>query len=374
MKDNNFLSMFTDVVKNGVKNKTSLGIAVIGPIVVMIILGYIITMAGTADTLNIGVVDQDQGLRNISVASKITEELKNQDDVNVISINLDDVNNSFKDRTIDAVLVFPENFTANVALNKSTEITLIAEGTDQTKTALVNKAVLTSAMEVASQSGSTAMSVEIKNETYYAQDLGFVDLFIYRVMALDTMLLSMIIALFTTLDDKRGNRFKKMSSSPVKAAIAYTLGCSVFAAIIVPIVLSYVIYVMGVTIVGDVVSVALILLLMALLGVSLGVLAAALARTERQAFGLLALFAVLQVLFSGMLVPVARFDYYVQWISYILPLTYGLDALKSVMIRGFSLGDVSTDLLAIFIIIIVVVILSAIGLRAGNNSTKQKVN
>lgn len=374
MKDNNFLSMFTDVVKNGVKNKTSLGIAVIGPIVVMIILGYIITMAGTADTLNIGVVDQDQGLRNISVASKITEELKNQDDVNVISINLDDVNNSFKDRTIDAVLVFPENFTANVALNKSTEITLIAEGTDQTKTALVNKAVLTSAMEVASQSGSTAMSVEIKNETYYAQDLGFVDLFIYRVMALDTMLLSMIIALFTTLDDKRGNRFKKMSSSPVKAAIAYTLGCSVFAAIIVPIVLSYVIYVMGVTIVGDVVSVALILLLMALLGVSLGVLAAALARTERQAFGLLALFAVLQVLFSGMLVPVARFDYYVQWISYILPLTYGLDALKSVMIRGFSLGDVSTDLLAIFIIIIVAVILSAIGLRAGNNSTKQKVN
>lgn len=374
MKDNNFLSMFTDVVKNGVKNKTSLGIAVIGPIVVMIILGYIITMAGTADTLNIGVVDQDQGLRNISVASKITEELKNQDDVNVISINLDDVNNSFKDRTIDAVLIFPENFTVNVALNKSTEITLIAEGTDQTKTALVNKAVLTSAMEVASQSGSTAMSVEIKNETYYAHDLGFVDLFIYRVMALDTMLLSMIIALFTILDDKRGNRFKRMSSSPVKAAIAYTLGCSVFAAIIVPIVLSYVIYVMGVTIVGDVGSVALILLLMALLGVSLGVLAAALARTERQAFGLLALFAVLQVLFSGMLVPVARFDYYVQWISYILPLTYGLDALKSVMIRGFSLGDVSTDILAIFIIIIAAVILSAIGLRAGNNSTKQKVN
>ncbi|MDD4378182.1 MAG: ABC transporter permease, partial [Eubacteriales bacterium] len=131
MKDNNFLFMFTDVVKNGVKNKTSLGIAVIGPIVVMIILGYIITMAGTADTLNIGVVDQDQGLRNISVASKITEELKNQDDVNVISINLDDVNNSFKDRTIDAVLVFPENFTVNVALNKSTDILLIAEGTDQ---------------------------------------------------------------------------------------------------------------------------------------------------------------------------------------------------------------------------------------------------
>lgn len=374
MKDNNFLFMFTDVVKNGVKNKTSLGIAVIGPIVVMIILGYIITMAGTADTLNIGVVDQDQGLRNISVASKITEELKNQDDVNVISINLDDVNNSFKDRTIDAVLVFPENFTVNVALNKSTDILLIAEGTDQTKTALVNKAVLTSAMEVASQSGSTAMSVEIKNETYYARDLGFVDLFIYRVMALDTMLLSMIIALFTILDDKRRNRFKRMSSSPVKAAIAYTLGCSVFAVIIVPIVLSYVIYVMGVTIIGDVVSVALILLLMALLGVSLGVLAAALARTERQAFGLLALFAVLQVLFSGMLVPVARFDYYVQWISYILPLTYGLDALKSVMIRGFSLGDVSMDLLAIFIIIIAAVILSAIGLRAGNNSTKQKIN
>ncbi|HEX3013863.1 MAG TPA: ABC transporter permease, partial [Methanobacterium sp.] len=108
-------------------------------------------------------------------------------------------------------------------------------------------------------------------------------------------------------------------------------------------------YVMGITIVGDIGSTVLIMLLIALAGVSLGILAAAVTRTEKQALGLFGLIIILQVLFGGLFIPVARFDYYIQLLSYSLPLTYGLDAMQSVVIRGFSLGDVGPDLIAIFI-------------------------
>jgi len=116
------------------------------------------------------------------------------------------------------------------------------------------------------------------------------------------------------------------------------------------------------------------MLLIALAGVSLGVLAASFARTERQAFGLFGLLIILQVLFGGLFVPVTRFDYYVQIVSYSLPLSYGLDAMKSVVIRGFSLGDVGMDIIAIVAIIIVASVLAAISLKIRQNGAIKEMN
>jgi len=254
-------------------------------------------------------------------------------------------------------------------VNKNVEVSLQVEGTDQVKTALVNKALLNSTMEMAAKSGSAAIPLTIKNESFYGVGLDFTNLFIYRIMALVTLIISAVIAVFTILADKNSSRFSEMVASPVKAAVAYILGLSVFAFVAALIVLAYVIYVMGITIVGDIGSVALLMLLIALAGVSLGVLAASFARTERQAFGLFGLMIILQVLFGGLFVPVARFDYYVQLLSYSLPLTYGLDAMKSVVIRGFSLGDVGTDLVAISAIIIVALVLAVVCLKIRQNGT-----
>ncbi len=363
MKNDSFGGMIADVIKNGVRTRAPLGMAILGPIIIMIVLGYMVTIAGTTDTVNIGVVNKDMGFGNMNAASSIIEELKGQDNVNIIAISQNDINASMKEGTIDAALVFPENFTRTLAM-KNAEVSLQVEGTDQIKTALVNRAILNSTMEMAAKSGGAAIPLTIKNESFYGKGLDFTDLFIYRIMALITLLLSAAIALFSMLGDKGSNRFIRISESPVKAVLAYIMGSSVFAFIAALIVLAYVIYVMGITIVGGIGSVTLLMLLIALVGVSLGVLAAAVARTERQALGLFGLIIILQVLFSGLFVPVARFDYYVQLVSYSLPLTYGLDAMKSIVIKGFTLGDVGIDIAALVIIFVVALALSIIGLKA----------
>jgi ABC-type multidrug transport system permease subunit len=367
MENEGFGRMVLNVIKNGFKRKVPIGMAVFGPIIIMIIMGYMVTIAGTADTVNIGVVNNDQGLGNVNAASSIIEELKGQENVNVISINHNEINNDFKDRSIDAVIVFPENFTKDLAMKKSPEVSLQVEGTDQVKSALVNRALLNSTMAMAEKSGNTVMPLKISSESFYGEGLSFTNLFIYHIMALVTLLISTIIGLFTVLRDKNSNRFSKMILSPVKAVAAYIVGLSIFAFIAALMVLAYVIYVMGITIVGDIGSTVLVMLLFALAGVSLGILAAAVTRTEKQAFGLFGLIIILQVLFGGLFIPVARFDYYIQLLSYSLPLTYGLDAMQSVVIRGFGLGDVGTDLIAISTIIIVALVLSVIGLKIRQN-------
>ena len=374
MKNEGLVGMIASVIKNGFKLKVPVGMAIFAPIVIMVILAYMVSMAGTTDTINIGVINQDQGLGNVNIASNIIEELKGQDNVKIISINQSEISSDFKNGSIDAALGFPESFTKDMAIKKSTEVSLQVEGTDQVKTALINRAILNSTMAVAAKSGSASIPLTINNESFYGTGLDFTNLFIYRIMALVTLLVSAIIAVFAILADKNSNRFNKMAASPIKAVIAYISGLSVFAFLAALMVLAYVIYVMGITIVGDLSSAALVMLLIALAGVSLGVLAASFARTERQAFGLFGLLIILQVLFGGLFVPVTRFDYYVQIVSYSLPLSYGLDAMKSVVIRGFSLGDVGMDIIAIVAIIIVASVLAAISLKIRQNGAIKEMN
>jgi ABC-2 type transport system permease protein len=367
MENEGFGRMIGNVIKNGFKRKVPIGMAILGPIIIMIVLGYMVTIAGTADTVNIGVVNQDQGLGNVNAASNIIEELKGQENVNVISINQNEISSDFKDKSIGAAIVFPENFTRDLAMKKTPEVSLQVEGTDQVKNALVNRALLNSTMVMAAKSGNTVMPLKISSESFYGEGLSFTNLFIYHIMALVTLLISAIIGLFTVLMDKSSNRFSKISSSPVKAVAAYIVGLSIFVFIAALMVLAYVIYVMDITIVGDMGSALFVMLLFALAGVSLGILAAAVTRTEKQAFGLFGLIIILQVLFGGLFIPVARLDYYIQLLSYSLPLTYGLDAMQGVIIRGFGWGDVGTDLIAISAIIIVALVLSVIGLKLRQN-------
>lgn len=373
MKDQNISSMTSSIAKKGFKRKVPLVMAILGPIIVMLILGYIVTLAGTADTVNIGIVNQDKGLGNISASSSIIEELQNQDNTKLISINEDQINENIKNRTIDAVIIFPANFTQDMALKNHTDLTLKVEGTDQMKTAMVNKALLNSTMSVAAKSGNAVNPLTITNDSFYGKEMDFTDLFIYRIMALVTLLLSGAIALITILEDKKNERFRKIASSPFKAVTAYMAGLSIFSIITALTVLSYVIFIMKVEIVGDLISIILLMVLIGLVGLSLGILAGAIAKTERQAFGLFAVIAILQVLFGGLIIPVLRFDYYVQLISAVLPLTYALDAMKSLIIRGFSLSDVGIDIIVLFIMMISILAISAITMKIRSSPKKEVI-
>ncbi len=68
----------------------------------------------------------------------------------------------------------------------------------------------------------------------------------------------------------------------------------------------------------------------AVLGVGLGLLCSAFARTEFQAVQLIPLVMVPQLLLAGIIVPRALMAHWLQWISDALPASYALEALQQV--------------------------------------------
>jgi ABC-type multidrug transport system permease subunit len=192
-------------------------------------------------------------------------------------------------------------------------------------------------------------------------------------MTLVTLIVSLFIALRTIFEDKRTGLFQRRAESPIKAALAYTLGLCIFGFLAVLIVLAFVIYIMGLTVVGDVLNATLLMFLIALVGISLEILINSIKRTRNQVFGLLGLIIILQIIFSGLFIALTKFDYYTQLISYSLPLTYGLDAMQSILIRGFTLGDLGIDITALAISIVIALVLSMVGLKVIQKN-KQIIN
>lgn len=70
-----------------------------------------------------------------------------------------------------------------------------------------------------------------------------------------------------------------------------------------------------------------------------------------------------QVFLSGIFWPIAQLPQVLQPVSYILPLTYANDALRSVMLKGSGPGEITTQLTALLIFALAKILLSTLTMR-----------
>ena len=101
---------------------------------------------------------------------------------------------------------------------------------------------------------------------------------------------------------------------------------------------------LGLTIAGSLAWVIVIAVLGAILGVALGLLASAFAKTEFQAVQFMPVVVVPQLFLCGLLVPRDQLPTWLEWISNVLPLSYAVDALQQVSMHADATGQMWRDL------------------------------
>ncbi|MGC0364262.1 ABC-2 type transport system permease protein [Rhodococcus sp. 27YEA15] len=101
---------------------------------------------------------------------------------------------------------------------------------------------------------------------------------------------------------------------------------------------------LGLTIAGNLAWVFVIAILCATLGVALGLLASAFAKTEFQAVQFMPLVVIPQLFLCGLLVPRDQLPTWLEWISNALPLSYAVDALQQVSAHAEITAQMRRDL------------------------------
>ncbi|THF79553.1 ABC transporter permease [Cohnella fermenti] len=148
------------------------------------------------------------------------------------------------------------------------------------------------------------------------------------------------------LREQTTGTLERLMATPIRrfeVAAGYLAGFGVFAILQATLIATYSIHVLGLYMDGSFWLVLLTNLLLSLVALTLGTLLSSFAGSEFQIIQFIPVVIVPQVFFSG-LFNLDAMNPWLQKLSYVMPLYYGADALRSVMLRSASFAGVLPDL------------------------------
>lgn len=157
-------------------------------------------------------------------------------------------------------------------------------------------------------------------------------------------------------------RFLATPVKPLQILGGYAMGFGLFALVQVTVILTVALNLLDFPNEGSPLPVVLVAVSLAIASVTFGLLVSGLAKTGFQLIQLMILFVVPQILLCG-LFDLSGCPGWLQFISNILPLRYGVNALTDIMIRGCGLTEILGDLAIVWAFIIVFILAASMGLR-----------
>ncbi len=175
-----------------------------------------------------------------------------------------------------------------------------------------------------------------------------------------------LVTSITTLRERAGGTLERLMAMPIAKSdiiVGYALAFSLFGILQSLITSMVAVYLLGMEVAGPLWFVIVVAILDTLLGVALGLLASAFARTEFQAVQFMPVFILPQVVIGGLFVPLAHLPDALEVLAYCLPLTYAVDALNRVTQQAGIVGEMWRDVGVISGFIVVSLLLASLTLR-----------
>lgn len=151
-----------------------------------------------------------------------------------------------------------------------------------------------------------------------------------------------LLSAVSFLRERTSGTLERLMATPLgrgELVLGYLGGFSVFALLQAVVILAFTVFVLRVQYRGNLATVFIVEAVLVVGAVSLGLLVSAGARNELQAVQFVPLVILPQVFLSGLLIPVDQLPDYLRPFASVLPLTYANEALRLVMIKGYELGD-----------------------------------
>lgn len=336
------------------RDHRSLGLMFVAPIVVLGLLGWVIRDQTPAPT-RLAIVNQG-GSSGAVVTNAIASAATNGG--LVVDRSIPDetaARAALIDGRIDLGLVVPESFAPDVNAGKPATLRIVTTGLNPTDDA----SRLTSLQQVIVRAlpiGALLPTIE-RQQVYGTAGGDFLDGFAPALVGFFAFFLVFILTGVSFLRERIGGTLERLLATPIRRGeivAGYGIGFGFFATLQVALILAFSLghldvpaigplpafsIGLGVANAGSPLLAFLVTLLLALSAVNLGIFISTFARTEFQILQFIPIVVVPQGLLSGVFWPVTSLPDPLEPIARVLPLTYAVEGLREVLVKGADLAS-----------------------------------
>ena len=308
------------IIRQFLRDKRTLGLMLIAPILILWLMSLVFDGEEYKPTIGM-----------IEVPSQITNKFEEYD-ADVVEYTKEAAISAIEQQEIDAYIEMKEMAPA---------ITL--EGSDPT----ANKTVLMIVQKVLQDIQSLNEQTSKPTITYLhgSEEMGLFDNIGPFLIGYFVFFFVFLLSGVSFLRERTGGTLERLLATPLRrweVVVGYVGGFGLFTVVQAGLITWFSINILDIMMVGSIWFVLLITLLLAMSALTLGTLLSAYANNELQMIQFIPLVIVPQVFFSGLF----NMDTMAPWLrslSIIMPLTYGGEAMKEVMIRGNGWSYIATD-------------------------------
>jgi ABC-2 type transport system permease protein len=364
-------------------DRRTLAIVVLVPLLMIVLFGY--TFGGDIKDVKVNIVNLDEGVLGQSLGAQISDQLMGSSVLRVESYHgpgetnaskIADAVSAVRDCRAWGAIVFEEGFSASVmqAIHNMTHgltveqapIKVYLDASNPNMAQAVAREVQAALQRVLVEDYNMAPPITMEQEMVYGEGAEFIDFFAPGVMGLAATMVTFMLSIISFIHERTSFTLDRMLTSPVsegEIVTGYVLAFGILGMVQSVIILTTAILLFQIQIVGSTLLVLLILFLLGLGMQGLGFLLSSRAKSEFQAIQLVPLILIPSILLAGVFWPLESVPEVLRPISWFIPLTYAVEACRSVMIRGWGVEQVWPSLTILALFAVAMLLLSAWSLR-----------
>ncbi|MDP5273297.1 ABC transporter permease [Chengkuizengella axinellae] len=307
------------IIKQFINDKRTLAMILVAPMFILWLMSQVFHSDQYEPTIAL-----------VDIPEQVSSLLENQD-AQFMDYTTQTADAMLTEGSIDAILTWT-----------STGPELILEGSDPS----VNKSMLILFQNIASELSPASNSLQA-SITYLhgSEDMTAFDSFGPVLIGVFAFFFVFLTSGISFLRERTTGTLERLMATPVKRwelVIGYVIGFGIFSIIQAALIAWFSIQVLDMLMMGSIWLVLLVTLLLAMTALTLGTLLSAFANNEFQMVQFIPLVIVPQVFLSG-LFNIESMSEWLQWLSILMPLSYGADALREIMVRGSGWNEIAVD-------------------------------
>jgi ABC-2 type transport system permease protein len=322
-------------------------------------------MGGSIDNLPVVVVKQSNG----PVTDQTLSAIKGLDlyDVKDIMTDPDKAKEMVKNGQVKAAIILPSDY-EDINSSQSKAVTIYVDSSDQmaTQTLVPTTQALftqistrmglakiqTNAAQTASNPSISAINYQTITSSINFEivkqygDIKYIDFLVPAIIAMTVMMGAMMSMGESLAGERERGELARLFMTPT--SVATVVGGKIMSRLVIQtatalVLIGAAIALFGITINGSMLLTIFLLILTALCFVGFGIMVSARVSTQEDYVQMVMPFTMPMMFISGVFYPLETMPWIFQKIAYIAPLTYANDALRGVMLKGLTLGDIWVD-------------------------------